>query len=1464
MDYEDRSPLWGTGAATAVASGVGLSVYKSRNELLKALRVANKDVAGETSNIINQLTKFNSRATTSIDILNQHQAGLLQLKGNQRLIREDIASAAYESILSGRQVTHTQAYNAFKSIKSQPDPLAAYREATNVIDQMAGDTNILSRRMKDIISNDITSRSEVIESTGGYFGERVGLMKKDLSPEAVNAMEDIQNRFAKAAGDSKMIKWTGIYNIKDQFQGKEVTTPVLTGKIAGSNVKIPLADTGLVYGGNNLTSRYIARNAYNNTGNTFNYIDRYTSMIEEVLLSRKSQSETNRSIHQINNDIIGFMNDRDSAARAQAVWGVPEQVMPAGARAKARMIANQAVSLTGEGFNEDTVDLLSRRGLFPIGSADAVAKGTMYKGDIAEGLYGPLGRLFPLERQPLQFIRGEWGVTSTSKQLAANRGFRGEFGKYYNRLDRKIQGEAYKDLVYGGADILSSEAYSAPQLTTFYAKSGDLGFKSQALNELISGEEVVLNPSVADMMEYETITQKKIALNEGFKVNEEIATKLRDASVGEVVTFDKPIGGGKFLGIDQITGKEIYSQVDEATKRSGVVAAEITGNNMATLYTREQYRLGENEPWKFFSEESKYMGSIANKDKMKKVVRAAGLGNKINIGGQQLEAIQSGKLLEKNATARINQQIEAFSIFAGKKLETEGSLTMRSRFAAKDFLENPEQYLRVRELLDTNQANAEFEINKKMVALSKKFGFTDEEVGLTFGLMDSGAAQRLGIQSAVEQSPGVIGLSKMRLGSPANMGVGGLGSIEQSGLRLLAMKDEEGQRMAAELVTRFQQESEFGPAERMLTSAINDTSKMEEIKSMFGKGISTDSRLLTSLGKEDLLAEEGRFVDLGQRVKSLGGASKLYIPGIKEAPNLMTGTISPSGEVVQSETVRELRNLQMALKSQDEEAINIAGRAFRNVAQTEYERQGAARGKILGSRFLTGFRLGTAESVDDTYRISRQTGQSMFEELIERSSTESQKQFLEAEKQRLLAGETLMGGAWRHPTTGPESFQFAKYKIDPRIKGDILHVPAKFGTLEIAGQTKQVDISQMVGMKGDFDKDMFALSVISDRDTSMRVGKKIANRTNDEYTKYLFNHYAMKEVIDEAKDASTKSIEQMTRTEALSSGAKKLTEAKIATPQVNLALQKLKLGVQYSAPEEYRPLGELFWHLEEAAIGGKHGTIGQVGGTSLYQNIASAVESKDVNKMENVLTDLFGKQRIVQGSINGSQQMLDINPSKWAKTAIESAANISDEVEAAYKSSRIAKGTLNSSTIGEIMELMNRRKSGSVDVAQSLMYSNFAGKRSINETVNRGLQRGSAKFTAVKRALSENKRFALAGVAIAAGIGLLAPSISGSIPGNTMGPNGGRNLNIDSMGPPGGLEMNPPQARIQRSPEVHSISPSSRANISMSLNDSNESSDLIMRNAQRLAESGKVNIRTIDDRSALDSHMLARKIHERL
>lgn len=1473
---EERSPLWGLGASAAAASGIGAAIYRGRHELLDAVRASNRDVAAESANFVRKMQGFNAARAQS-SVIDPTYSSMLSTMEETDVLRRSVASAAYEATLAGKRTTHQAAYESYQNIMGKPDILSAYSAAVSDVTKFQGNTSLFSNRIGEITETGVYPRGRFEEmksavvSQGQYAATRKAIKPTELSAEAATNLEDITRRFRRAEGSS-YIKFGGIYSVKDMLQGQEVTTPILKAKIAGKSVNIPLLETGLTYSGEDLTARYVTRGAYTEAGASLNYIERYTGMIEEILSKKKNQTAINQSIHALNLDMIDTMSQRDGAARSQAVWSMPEQVLPSGGRVKSRMLGMQSVSAAGQGFDQDKVAQLMDKGLYPSGSPGVVAKGTYYTEDVAEALYGPLGRWFPIEKRPDQFIRPEFGVTAEAKMRATP--FAGSFGKHYSRLDRKIKGIAYDKLIYGGHDPVSGMAYSAPQLTTFYAKTGDAGFAADDLNRIMFAEEAVLSESVADMMEYERITQNKISLKEGFGINKEIASVLEGAEVGQVRTLESPVGGGRFLGVEAATGKEIWSKA-VGSGRTDVIAAELSGQDTATLYTRERLKLEKGDYWKFFSEESKALGSVADQNRMRSILKAAGASDVAKATGQTVEAVQTAKLLEKNTMAKVTQQMEALSMFTASRMDR-GLLPNDSKVIAEMMVGNPMVATGASALLEKGAANAEYNLSKNMVSLGKRFDFSQREMQMTFGLMSKDHLERMVAEGLISESErrvigaskGVVGLSKMRLGSPATYGVGGMASMEHTGFRLLAMKGEEGKMMAAELATRLTGKGEFLPAERLLASAIGETGISEKALQAVGLGKApVDKSLLGQLREADLIGQEGRYVNLGRKVSALGGSNQLYIPGLGEAAGMLEGSISPKGEVIQSPFKRELIAFQKALRTGEEDAIELAARSFRDVAHQMYEQQGAARGKVLGSAFLTGIRQTYDESESNIFKISKQSGEQMFDDLIDRSTSDSQRRFLQKQKDDLLSGKVMTGGVWRHPTTGPESFQFANYQIDPNLKGAMISAPAKTGILSLGGgPPKEVDISQMVGMKGDFDKDMYALSVIANRDTLDRANRRLTRGVEAGYTDYLFNHYALQETIESRKDDIAKSISDMSRPEAFSVGARKLTEANIATPQVNAALQKLKIGLQYSAPQQYRPLAELFWHLEEAAIGGKHGVMEG----ELYQNIAHAVQQKDVKTMEGVLTGLLGERRTVQGTMTIGdkvvQQSLTIDPAEWAKTAVNAASDVSNEVDIAYKAAQVSKGKQSIREVNSIVEMMYARKAGSLDVAQSLMEGQGSVVDSMSRTANRTIRRGGAQYSTFKRVLSGSKGLVATGFAAATAITAMAPSISGTLDPTPDG-GGAKGISPDTLGPPQGMGMNPPEPRIMTSPKVYDMGgmqAGSRGKIRMSLNDTDNMSMKMTRRINDLSNNGNVNIRTIDDRSVLDSHLLANKIYERL
>jgi len=1476
-DTEERSSLWGFGAAAAMTSGVGYGLSRAHPAIKAALGTGRRDIAEEASAELRTLGRFNiaqaNRPMPGGSIEDNILRNLTK-SSSTATVKGDIAHAAYEAMLAGGKATQEEAYNAFQQIANQTSVTSTYRQAEQLVGNLQGDTNLLASRIKGLgtggfygqLGGQDTARlTEIAKagvSQGGYFGG--SLSQAQLSSFNEEIAEGVKGRLNKAAQVSGgVIDWKGVYNIEDVFEGKKVTTPMLQGLIGREAINIPLEQTGMTYGGRNLTAKYMTRQAYNTAGDLQNYTDEYVSHLEKVMSGQETKTGLKNSVIAANRQIVENMNVRDSAARSMAIWRMPETMLPAGGRVKSRLNLMEAVYSGGtmsEGLRNNI--LASGKGLTPFGSPETVAKGTLMKGNIAEELFGPMGRLASVESRPTQFIREEFGVTAGAKQVAPE--FRGSFGQYYNRLDRKIQGPGYKGLLYGTAEMTAAEAYSAPQLTAFYAKPERL--ETGALAEKMFAEEAVISQKVAPMMEYERTVQKKITLEEGFRTNQQILNALKGKKTGELVGIPGITSGG-FFGTEAATGRELWAEGAGGAKAE-IIGAQLAGDSTATVFMKETHKMSDDKWWKFFSEDVKYMGRASTDTRMKEILAAAGVGPQAGL--QDIEAVVSGKLVQRNRMALMTQQIEAMSMLSAAKID-KGEMTLRKRLLAQEFMTDPASFLKVSKLQGKNILDAESQIQNNMVSLTKKFGFTKDEMGLTFGLMDEEAAKRLGIASEVATSPGVVGLSKMRLGDFAfEGGAGGTASFEQTGMRMLAMKGEEGKRFAAELATRMKGKGELLSANKMMASILNEQELTEKMKQLITGG-NIDERLLGQLKPEDLVQDTGRYVKFGKSIKAFGGAKQIYIPGLTEAETLMGHTISEKGKRIRSPIVGDLEELRnLTAKGAAEEEIEKAASKLRGTIASQTELQASAKGKVIGSRFLTGIRQTAEETIQTkgAMTISGRQGERMFQEMIDRAKTTEQRQYLSNQKDKLLKnGEELIGGMWRHPTTGPESFQFVRYKIDAKLADEMISVPRQMGELVLGGKSRPIDVSPMVGMKGDFDRDMFALAAISDRDTATRVAGKMKNEIQEGYTGYLFNHYAMKDLIDSRK-GNIDSLLSASHTQAMQQGARNLTTAKIATPQVNIALQKLKLGLQHTAPDKYRPMAELFWHLEEAAISGKHGAQQ----SSMYQNIAHAVKQKDVSTMESVIKQLMGEKDInISGQITGptgelQSRSLKYSPRTFAEQAISAASAAGDDVDIAVRAAQTAKGRA-PEDLSALTEMYYKRRTGSLDVAQSVMHSQTYGMPGFTEKANRVLRKAQTKSRGIMGALKKAKGPAMIGTAIAAGLMLSAPAVSGALTQPRDGAAAGRNLKPDDIGPPTGMGMSPPAGRIMKSPQVYDMSGmqrASRANIRMSMSDANSSGRDFMRHASTLARGSNVRVKTVDDRSALSPHRLANKIHERL
>ena len=1470
---DERSPLWSFGATAALGAGVGYGIYKNRSAFASAWKAGGQDIAGNVAARVKDISGFNPMrpSPSQVGLVGETFEAMLgnyQRTSSLGIMKSDIRQAAYESILRGGKTSHKEALSFLSAIDEQQSAVGAYKTAVNIVQKAQGDISILESNVRGLGNEFSYTKpflSEAMVQTG-----RIGILKTpditiaDLEPEAQEQAKRIRQIFSSAAGEKYNIDWK-FKTVSETLGSKKLTTPMMLGQIEGETLRIPLAKTGFTYGGENLTARYITRGAYLPGGNHIDYTDLYARTMSQAIERSKTSTSLKANLQRAEQSLIEQMNIRDSAERAAAVWALPADVMTSGGLAKARLTSQEAVAF---GVPSAEVENILGRGLYPYTSPTAAGKGTLTKLNLTEELYGPLGKWMSAEQRPTQFIRSEWGVSEAAKRAAQP--FKGTFGKYFERLGRKVKGSGYERLLYGEAPALSGKAYSSPQLMTFYAKpstkSYGIGYRASALNQLLSGEEGVIFREISPIIENERIIQKKITMAEGLKVNQELFKSLENQPVGAgVKIFGEPIGkGSAFIGIEQATGRELFTSIEGGIKTE-LIAAELTGENTATVFLKERRQLSGNEMWKFFSEDNKFMASAKDQREFNKYLRAAEADKLATHTGQKIEALFSGELVQRNKAALFNQQIEAMGMVLGHRIDTNKIAFNRE---AEKFLRDPMSATGANKILEIGDLNAEYALQKRLIRQAKKFGFTSQEMASTFGLMDENILQQMiskraispADAKAIRESAGVFGLGKLRLGDLAVAGgAGRRGSFEQTGFRLLSMKGEEGERFAAELVQRLEGKGQLSAADKMLATAIGEESLFAgAAKKLFSP--EEKLQLITDIAEQDLIREEGRFISLGQKFSELGGSSRLYVPGLKEAPAIVGSMVTPKGDVIRSPVVRELQHFRGIMRGGATGAeLEEAAKGLRTAIARATEQQATARGKVFGSKILTGTRSAITEQ-SDTFRVSTRTMQQMYDDLLSRATTEEQQTFLRQQIASLEGGGVAVGGMWRHPTTGPESFQFVRFQVDTRLADGMLQAPKKFGRLDFAGGRQiDVDVSEMVGFKGDFDRDHFVLAAISDRDTYTRVSKKIDNEMRDGYTKYLFNHYAMKDIIDERKVKTN--ITKLTQEQALTEGYRKLTTAKTTTGRVNLALQKLKIGMAHTAPKEYRPMAELFWHLEEAAIGGKHGVLG----TELYEGITSAVENKDVGKLEGVIESLLGSKRTIAGTItdaygNVMSHELKYDPRQWAEVAIGAVEAAGQDVDVAMRAASFAKGTSPySPKVNELAEMYYARRTGSVDVAQSLAQAAAGTTDEFTTKASRLMRRGQTRATALVGALKKAGKPMLLGAAAAAGIAMMAPAISGRL---KAGADGGRNL------PPGDDQgMSPPPPRPLTPPKAYDIGGGrtlNRATIRMRMNDLNNNSKDFMRSARALSASGNVNVNTRDDRSLLDPRMLASKIHERL
>jgi hypothetical protein len=132
---------------------------------------------------------------------------------------------------------------------------------------------------------------------------------------------------------------------------------------------------------------------------------------------------------------------------------------------------------------------------------------------------------------------------------------------------------------------------------------------------------------------------------------------------------------------------------------------------------------------------------------------------------------------------------------------------------------------------------------------------------------------------------------------------------------------------------------------------------------------------------------------------------------------------------------------------------------------------------------------------------------------LERAAdTATQREFIKAQRQTFLRGETIAGQVARHPFIGPYSIQPTLIRKAPTGKAEyFVNVPARIEEFaDVIGEGRKalgdrikVNLSPVVGLAADYDDDRLIIGLIGDEKTAKATEELITSgRYMREYRKF--------------------------------------------------------------------------------------------------------------------------------------------------------------------------------------------------------------------------------------------------------------------------------------------------------------------------------------------------------------------------
>jgi hypothetical protein len=598
---------------------------------------------------------------------------------------------------------------------------------------------------------------------------------------------------------------------------------------------------------------------------------------------------------------------------------------------------------------------------------------------------------------------------------------------------------------------------------------------------------------------------------------------------------------------------------------------------------------------------------------------------------QGVDIVASMDELKKNASLHNKQMITALWEMA----ENRPALSA----AGEMFYKSPVTTMRAVSARAVTEAGYEHPrmVESLMRFAREEIGVTAREFGQVFGAVPSalGAEEAEALARGVGATGGQIaamgeGLAAGRAqvfygGTKELTGAGGLGSLEPRAFEM--MRGGGFGQLGRDLSEEFAQRLVYTEPERAAThEALTRT-----LQSMVGKADLGDVSAkwdVAARGYErrgfqewiEGLGREGGMLRLG------GEFGDVFVPS-PAALEHMQPFRTAGGQAIKGELSNIFHGLAVhgAQTYAQDEALSAAAmrQHIAQAAQAFHKHQapagkgmgGLLRGKLLGSRFLTGvapFGREAAEKLGADVGVIGIPEQQAAEMLADIAPMYEKNVAFAEMSQRLLEGERVGGVVARHPFIGAYSVQPIQLQVMKSLQEPVMMLPSISQTVEFAGfGEKTLQMSPMLGMAGDIDADIFSASLVSP-DIEQKIMKRVMTE-GDEYTVRQAQHQLRVQLLKAKKAAGAMT---MLDVEAkLRADVRKLGVTQRWVPRLSVEMTQARQAVLQFADEAMQADAQfLIEWLEQQPISAKHMSAKEIAGGHLeaqLQTLSNVMASRD-------------------------------------------------------------------------------------------------------------------------------------------------------------------------------------------------------------------------------------------------------------